>query len=202
MISYTWKTSTTLCLTRKFDRDVSSALPIRSNIDIVTSSNSSLILLAVFYWVFLIKLEGPNAKYQIGNGEVKKSGGLPGYNTIPLNVIELEGPKETLLLTAAYKKRKVCNKILKIQKQVWRVWQRQYLPQMWGCQCQSHQVGRRGSESRSRCCLANGNIINGVDDGHNDDNGGDDDNVGCCDVVVMMLVVMIVMMLMMVMIKR
>ena len=46
MINYTWKTSTTLCLTRKFDREVSSALPIRSKIDIDTSSNSSLIIVS------------------------------------------------------------------------------------------------------------------------------------------------------------
>ena len=41
---------------------------------------------------------------------------LPGYDTIPLDVIELEGPKETLLLTAPYQKWKVCNKVLRSNK--------------------------------------------------------------------------------------
>ena len=54
---------------------------------------------------------------------------------------------------------------------------KQYLPRMWGCQCQSRQVGRRGSGSRSKCCLDDDD----GDDGDNDDDDGDDDDAHCTE---------------------
>ena len=50
---------------------------------------------------------------------------------------------------------------------------KQYLPRMWGCQCQSRQVGRRGSGSRSKCCLDGG-----LDDDEDNDGGDGGDGDG------------------------